>query len=78
MPGLPAIWQAGLGQGLPCLPWRDFLGKYRHAYIIYKSWQYSLSIACQACPPSGRRVWARGATRLIDLMKHANYISNMG
>jgi len=47
---------------LPCPPWRDFLGKYRNVYIIYKSWQYSLIIACQACPPSGRRVWARGAT----------------
>jgi len=40
--------------GLPCLPWRDFLGRYCNFYIIYKSWQYSLSIACQ--------VWARGAT----------------
>jgi len=38
------------------LPWRDFLGKYCNFYIIYKSWQYSLSIACQ--------VWARGATWL--------------
>jgi len=39
---------------LLCLPWRDFLGKYRNVYIIYKSWQYSRSITCQ--------VWAKGAT----------------
>jgi hypothetical protein len=26
-------------------PWRDFLGKYCNFYIIYKSWQHSLSIA---------------------------------
>jgi len=35
----------GLGQG------RDFLGKYCNLYLIYKLFQYSLSIACQ--------VWAR-------------------
>jgi len=38
-------------------PWRDFLGKYCNFYIIYKSWQYSLRIACQ--------VWARGASCLV-------------
>jgi len=50
----PGNTASALHASLPCLPWRDFLGKYRNVYIIYKSWQYSLSIACQ--------VWARGAT----------------
>jgi len=48
----------------PCPPWpparslrlgeRDMPVKYCNCYVIYKSWQYNLSIACQ--------VWARGAT----------------
>jgi len=44
--------------GPPCLPWRDFLGKYCNFYIIYKSWQYSL------IPIVSGQVWARGATCL--------------
>jgi len=58
----------------PCLPWRDFPGKYCNFYIIYKSWQYSLSIACQ--------VWARGtnlpAIRQAGTQRGDKYKLNKG
>jgi len=45
--------------GMMAYPGATFLELYDAVVILLEYNLYTSVVACQACPPSGRRVWAR-------------------